>query len=292
MSNFASILAAVNKMKDGGNRSQDNDKENYWKAEQDKAGNAFSIIRFLPSISDDQLPFAKVLDHGFQGDNGKWFIEKCPTTIGKDCPVCEANGPLWTSGREADKEIVRKRKRRTSFISNILVISDPKNPDNEGKIFMFKYGKKIFDKVSEAMQPPEVEIQSGESTPINPFDLKEGANFKLKIRRVEGYANFDKSEFDKPSAVEIDSSKLFDLAQFTDEKTFKSYDDLKTRFLATTGATGGISRTQPIKEEADDDVPFKSDAKSIAAPKSTKTVSIPDDSEDDMAFFRNLANDD
>lgn len=283
MSNFASILAAVNKMKESGGGRNDADKENYWKAEQDKAGNAFAVIRFLPSVSDDQLPFVKVFDHGFQGDSGRWYIEKCPTTIGKECPCCEANGPLWTSGREADKEIVRKRKRRTSFISNVLVVSDPKNPDNEGKIFMFKYGKKIFDKISEAMQPPEIEVSSGESTPVNPFDLVEGANFKLKIRKVEGYANFDKSEFDKPSKVEVDITKLFDLAQFTDEKTFKSYEDLKTRFFAATANVGGVGVRTNVTESND----------APGVPKATKpAVTVSTDDDDDMSFFRALASED
>lgn len=206
---------------------------------------------------------------------------------------CEANGILWKSGRESDKEIVRKRKRKTSFISNILVVSDPKNPDNEGKIFKFKYGKKIFDKISEAMQPPEIEVESGEAVAINPFDPNEGANFKLKIRRVEGYANFDKSEFDKPSAVIIDTSKLFDLKQYSDPNNFKSYDDLKKRFLSV---VSGVSN-QSIKTESADSSSWEdaeTSAKEEAIPiKASKQVSVnSDDEEDDLSFFRSLANDD
>ena len=201
---FQNILDAMKKANapaGGGNK----DNENMWRAETDKAGNGFAIIRFLPAKSADELPFVKVYDHGFQGPTGKWFIEKCPTTLGHNCPVCEANGPLWNSGIEANKEIVRKRKRRVSYVTNVLVVSDPKNPDNEGKVFQFKFGKKIFDKLMDAMQPPVDEkgrpIDPDEQ-PMNPFDLNEGANFKLKIRKVEGYANFDKSEFEQPTEVE------------------------------------------------------------------------------------------
>ncbi len=205
---------------------------------------------------------------------------------------CEANGELWNSGREADKEFVRKskRSRRTSFTSNILVVSDPKNPDNEGKIFKFKYGKKIFDHISNAMQPPEIEVESGEATPINPFDLTEGANFKLKIRRVEGYANFDKSEFEKPSAVSINVGDLFDLTGLLDESTFKSYEELKNKFLKVTGQAGGAGvRTNTTEQAAPAQAPARESAPAPTPAQKNGSVSSDDD---DMAFFRNLANGD
>jgi len=292
------LLAAVQKLQAGGYSNQDDNKEDFWRCETDSAGNGFAVIRFLPAKSDDQLPFTKIFDHGFQGPGG-WFIEKCPTTIDKECPVCEANGPLWNSGLESDKGVVRKRKRRTSFISNIKVISDPKNPQNEGKIFKFKYGKKIFDMIATAMQPPLVELDAGEAVAIDPFSLTEGANFKLKIRRVEKYANFEKSSFDNVSTCDIDWKKLFDLSVYNDEKMFKSYEDLKKRFLKVT-AGGTAKPTQMSTSTSDmteeDDTPFDNAVKMnqpvTTASKPAVTSDDDDDDDDDMSFFRSLAADD
>jgi hypothetical protein len=271
------LLAAAKTMSAAGGKKEDD--SNFWRCETDKAGNGYAVIRFLPAASEDDLPFLKTFDHGFQGPSGKWFIEKCPTAVGKECPVCEANGPLWQSGREADKDIVRKRKRRTTFLANVLVVQDAKNPDNEGKVFLFKFGRKIFDKLTDAMDP-----QFGDETPMNPFDLDEGANFKLKIRRVEGYANFDKSEFDKPSKVKINKDDLIDMTSMHADDKFKSYDDLKKKFLSVIG--GGAmndARVQPVKETAAaDEAPWDSTPAKSAAPV---------DDDDDMAFFRSIADD-
>jgi len=274
---FANILNAINKASEGSSFQKEDDSL-FWKAELDKAGNGFAIIRFLPGKTDDDVPFVKLFNHGFQGPSGKWFIEDCPTTIGQGCPVCEANGPLWNSGRESDKEIVRKRKRKTTYISNVLVVSDPKNPDNEGKIFMFKYGPKIFDKIKDVMAPPP-EFQED---PLNPFDLEEGANFKLKIRKVEGYANFDKSEFDSPSNCEIDLEGLHDIQQYVDPKRFKSHEELATKLSSVLNSKTIAAPKQ--KDDDDDDVPFKPDM------KVTSKSTVPDD-DDDLDYFKKLAED-
>ena len=164
--------------------------DRYWRPELDKSSNGYAVIRFLPAPGDEELPFARLYTHGFQGKGG-WFIENCPTTIGGKCPLCEVNNDLWNSGLESDKDIARQRKRRLSYISNILVVSDPSNPQNEGKVFLYKYGKKIFDKIQESMKP-----EFADETPVDPFDFWKGANFKLKVRKVAGYINYDKSEFE------------------------------------------------------------------------------------------------
>lgn len=302
---FAKILEAANKMKEGQPKGNDATKELMWRAETDKAGNGFAVIRFLPGKTEDDMPFVKMYDHGFQGPTSKWFIDKCPTTIGQECPVCQLNGTLWNSGREADKETVRKQKRRLSFVSNVLIVKDPANPDNEGKVFMFKYGRKIFDKIIEAMEPVVVPGDDPVEA-INPFDLVEGADFKLKIRRVEGYANFDKSEFAGPSEVDSDvMDQLHDINQFVDPASYKSYDDLEKRLR---GVLSGVQKPKAVDVDEDeefeqapkgrkapvideDDIPFKGGTTTKSVKPAEKKVSKPvaADEDDDMAFFRQLA---
>lgn len=288
---FANILGAVQKMKQG-TVAQDPNQDKFWKAETDKSGNGFAIIRFLPGKTDEDVPFIKSYNHGFQGPGGKWFIENCPTTIGQNCPVCEANGVLWNSGIESDKEIVRERKRRQSFIANVLVISDPKNPDNEGKVFLFKFGAKIFDKLVDKMQP-----QFEDEEPVNPFDPVEGANFKLKIRRVEGYANFDKSEFEDTSAVEGDLdeilSQVTNLSDFLDPKNFKAYDALQTKLNGVLGTTSSAGRAENVTPKDDDDESFIKKATAAAKPKKEEPKASKSDEEDeDLDYFRRLAEED
>jgi len=255
----------------------------FWKPELDKAGNGFATIRFLAAPAadgDDALPWVRVFDHGFQGPGG-WYIENSLTTIGQKDPVSEYNSILWNSGIEANKEIARKQKRRLKYISNILVVSDPKNPDNEGKVFLFKYGKKIFDKITEAMNP-----QFEDEKAVNPFDFWAGANFKLKIRKFEGYPNYDKSEFDKPSALyDGDDAKLeklwkseYSLKDFLDPKHFKSYDELKTKLNRVLGLDGAPPAS---KSKASDEKPV-----------SKETSSWTDDEDDDMKLFEKLARED
>ena len=262
------------------------DDTRFWQPEVDKAGNGMAIIRFLPAPAadgDDALPWIRLFNHGFQGPGG-WLIDNCLTTLNDKCPVCEHNSTLWNSGIDANKDVARKQKRKLNYIANVLIVSDPKNPDNEGQIRLFKFGKKIFDKITEAMNP-----EFPDEKPMNPFDFWEGANFKLKIRNVEGYRNYDKSEFESPSALlDGDDEKLeelwkkeYSLKDFTDKKHFKSYDQLKSRLDKVLGFDGAA-----IKSKAEDFVPkVESDLDDVPSLKS----SIDDD---DLDFFKNLAEQD
>jgi hypothetical protein len=258
------------------------DDTRFWAPTVDKSGNGMAVIRFLPAPSidgDDGLPWVRRFDHGFQGPGG-WFIDNCLTTVGDKCPVCEHNSTLWNSGVEANKEIVRKQKRRLSYIANIYVISDPSNHENEGTVRLYKFGKKIFDKISEVMNP-----EFPDETPLNPFDLWEGANFKLKIRNVEGYRNYDKSEFaDKSALLDGDDDKLeaiytkeHSLKDFTDKKHFKPYEQLKARLDKVLGFEGDA--VPNIRAE---DVELPATVTRAKAPVST-TV------DDDLDYFKSLA---
>jgi hypothetical protein len=257
------------------------DKDNYWRPEVDKAGNGLAVIRFLPAAAvdgDDGLPWAKIFGHGFQGPGG-WLIDNCLTTKGQQCPVCEHNNKLWNSGVEANKEVVRKQKRKLSYIANVYIVSDPKHPENEGQVKLFKFGAKIFEKITEAMNP-----QFEDETPINPFDLWKGANFKLKITKVAGYQNYDKSEFMSAAALSEDDDTLekiwksqHSLTALTADKEFKSYDDLKARLDKVLGAT---------------DVPKTTVETLKAAPKKAVVEDISEDETDeDLAYFSKLAED-
>lgn len=287
------LMAAVNKAKSGTTGFQDPNADKMWKLEGDKARNGYAIIRFLPGATDEKDPFVKLYTHGFKSPTGKWFIENCPTTIGGDCPVCAANGVLWNSGNDKDKEVVRQRKRKLSYISNVLVVSDTANPDNEGKVFMFKYGQKIFDKVVGALTP-----EFKDETPFNPFDPETGANFKLKMRQVDGYANFDKSEFDTNAPIGKDKqikevlAQLHDLETFTAKDQFKSYDDLEKKRMTVLGNTGGVAKAAPL-DDAEEDEAFvsKSVEKRLAASKPSKaeTKAATADEDDDLSFFKSLA---
>jgi hypothetical protein len=262
----------------------------FWQPEVDKAGNGMAIIRFLPGSSidgDDALPWVRVFNHGFQGPGG-WYIENSLTTLGQKDPVSEYNSTLWNSGIEANKEIARKQKRRLTYISNILVVSDPKHPENEGQIKLYKYGKKIFDKINETMNP-----EFPDEKPVNPFDFWEGANFKLKIRQVEGYRNYDKSEFESPAPLfDGDDDKLeslwkkeYSLKEFLEPKHFKSYDVLKAKLDKVLGFDGEA----PIARTKAEDVKLKTyddDVQEIMAKKSPAL-----DEDDELDYFKSLAND-
>ena len=260
--------------------------ERLWKPELDKSGNGYSVIRFLPSPEGEDLPWAKVWNHACQGPTGQWYIENSLTTIGQKDPVSEYNSKLWNSGIESDKEIARKQKRKLQYFSNILVVSDPKHPENEGKVFLFRYGKKIFDKMMEAMQPA-----FEDESPINPFDFWEGADFKLKIRKVDGFWNYDKSEFAAPSPIADDESKIetiwksqYSLAEKLDASNFKSYDELSTRFHAVISGTTTVGN---VSEEMDDE-PVATpvvDTKPVESP-----VTSQEEEDDTMDYFSKLAN--
>ena len=261
--------------------------ERIWKPVMDKSGNGFAVIRFLPAPKGEDLPWAKVWNHAFQGPTGQWYIENSLTTLGQNDPVSEMNSAYWNSGVESDKEIARRQKRKLQYFANILVIKDGANPQNEGKVFLYRFGKKIFDKCMEAMQPA-----FEDETPVNPFDFWEGADFKLKIRKVDGYWNYDKSEFDSPSPLFDDDEKLeevwkkqYSLAEFTAPSNFKSYDELKSRLdtvLAGTTKTGNVVNL--MEDEPVETVTV--DSKEESAP----TVEVTSDEEDDtLSYFEKLA---
>ena len=273
----------------------------FWKPTRDDAGNGFAIIRFLPAPGDEEMPFVRIWDHGFQGPTGLWYIENSLTTINQDDPVSEFNSKLWNSGVESDKEQARKQKRRLKYVSNIYVIKDSAHPENEGKVFLYAYGKKIFDKLNDLMNP-----EFPDEEPVNPFDLWEGANFRLKIRKYEGYPNYDKSEFEAAAPLFDDDEKLEDvwkqehsLQDLIDPKHFKSYDELKAKLyrvlaLAETTPLGAASMSA---EDDDDEIDLSNFGKK-SAPEPTLKEAMPeiktnvssDDDDDDLSFFKDLAN--
>jgi hypothetical protein len=227
--------------------------ERLWKPEMDKTGNGFAVIRFLPAPEGEELPWAKMYSHAFQGPGG-WYIENSLTTIGQKDPLGEHNRELWNTGSETNKEIVRKQKRKLSYYSNIYVVKDPANPANEGRVFLFKYGKKIFDKIMEAMQP-----EFEDETPINPFDFWQGANFKLKIVKKDGYWNYDKSEFDRVApllddddAMEAIWKKEYSLTAVTAPDQFKSYEELERRMNMVLGQKTAPTQSREVVEQEDE----------------------------------------
>ena len=258
--------------------------ERLWKPTMDKTGNGYAVIRFLPAPKGEELPWAKLWSHAFQGPTGQWYIENSLTTIGQNDPVSEHNSALWNSGVESDKEIARKQKRKLQYYSNIYVVKDSANPENEGKVFLYRFGKKIFDKVMETMQPA-----FEDETPINPFDFWEGANFKLKIRKVAGYWNYDSSDFEKSSPIFEDDAKIeevwktaYPLAEFTAASNFKSYEELKTRLDAVLSGSVTVGNvTEQIQEE-----PI---AEPVVDTTPVESTSTKEEDEDSMAYFEKLA---
>ena len=266
--------------------------ERLWKPELDKTGNGYAVVRFLPSPEGEDIPWAKMYSHAFQGPGG-WYIENSLTTTGGKDPVSEHNRELWNSGNETDKDVVRKQKRKHSYYSNIYVVKDPVNPHNEGKVFLFKYGKKIFDKVMEAMQP-----EFEDETPINPFDFWQGANFKLKIVKKDGYWNYDKSEFDAPSplledddALEALWKKQYSLTALTAADQFKTYDELEKRLKYVLGQ--GRPATRRVDEEVSDEDNSRGSYTPDFASRKPEPVaavaSASSDEDDALSYFQKLA---
>jgi hypothetical protein len=256
--------------------------ERFWKPELDKSGNGYAVIRFLPAPDGEDLPWAKVYSHAFQGPGG-WYIENSLTTVNKKDPVGEVNRKLWNSGIDSDKDIARKQKRKLSYYANIQVVRDPAHPENEGKVFLYKFGKKIYDKITAAMQP-----EFEDETPINPFDLWEGANFKLKICKVAGFWNYDKSEFDSVSALDTDDAKLeaiwkseHSLTAFTSDDQFKTYEELETRLNEVLG-TNKRAAVPTV-----DDEEYEPVAAVAAATPTPATRS--ESSDDQLSYFARLA---
>ena len=292
-SSIKKLVQAAEKLSE--NKSFGDDR--IWSPTVDKAGNGYAVIRFLPAAEGEDLPWVRYWDHGFKGPTGKWYIESSLTSIGQADPVSELNAKLWNSGLESDKEIVRARKRRLHYVSNILVISDPSNPANEGKVMLFKFGKKIFDKIMDVMQP-----QFQDEQPVNVFDFWGGANFKLKIRNVEGYRNYDKSEFDAPAALfkgddkalEDIYKKLHALKDFTDPKNYKSYNELKKKLFEVLGEEAYPESAHNIAtEETAAPAPRKSaSAKNTAADEDeapSRPAPADADEGEDISYFAKLA---
>ncbi len=259
-----------------------NDDDRFWRPELDKSGNGMALVRFLPAPDGEDLPWARSWNHGFQGPGG-WYIENSLTTLGQKDPVSEYNSQLWNSGIEANKEIARKQKRRLTYVSNVLVIKDPTNPQNEGQVRLYKYGKKIWDKINDQMNP-----EFEDETPLNPFDLWEGANFKLKIRKVDGFSNYDKSEFEASTPVNDEDSKMEELwktehslSEFTDPKNFKTYSELKEKLDRVLGITTGTAEK--------DDVPFDGGTSYTPAQDTAITATAETDSTEEYSYFSKLA---
>ena len=292
------LVKEVEKMNNTGGGADDR----LWKPEMDKSGNGFAIIRFLPAPEGEDLPWVKLFSHAFQGPGG-WYIENSLTTVGGKDPVGELNRELWNTGNETDKDTVRKQKRKLSFYANIYVVRDPANPQNEGGVFLYKFGKKIFDKIMGAMQP-----EFEDETPINPFDFWQGANFKLKLKKVQGYWNYDSSEFDTPAPILEDDDamealwkKQHSLTAFTSTDQFKTYDDLKKRLDYVRRKKS--SRVAPVQEETEYDNYAATEQKTVSeeevmrkledsyqaskTPEATPTVT--DDDDDAMSYFAKLA---
>ena len=264
--------------------------ERIWKPTVDKAGNGYAVLRFLPATEGAELPWVRYWDHGFKGPTGLWYIENSLTSIGQTDPVGELNSRLWNTGNDSDKEKARAQKRRLHYVTNVLVLQDPSNPANEGKVFLYKFGKKIFDKIMDSMQP-----EFADEDPVNPFDFWEGADFKLKIRNVEGYRNYDKSEFAGVSSLyDADESRLenvynqlHDLSEFTDAKNYKTYDELKAKLMKVLGeeATAGA---YTVQQEMQINEPVSTPEPQRLEPVSADQLS---DEDDTMSYFAKLAND-
>ena len=283
------LTEQVNKLNDKSSEKKSYEDTRFWKPTVDKAGNGMAVIRFLPAAEGEDMPWVQLFSHSFQGPTGQWYIENSLTTLNKKDPVSEHNTMLWNSGVESDKETARKQKRKLQYIANVYIVKDPSNPDNDGKVFLFKFGKKIFDKLNDLMNP-----EFEDETPVNPFDLWEGANFKLKIRKVEGYQNYDKSEFDSPAALSEDDDELEriwkaqnKLSEFITEGNFKSYDELKARLNKVLNLEDDVVTEKPS-------APITKKAEKPAEVKKAKTVedSPPWNDEDgDLSYFEKLAED-
>ena len=289
---LSKALEQLNSSESGSDNSN-----NFWRPEVDKSGNGMATIRFLPAPEidgDDSLPWVKIFSHGFQGPGG-WLIDNCLTTKNQQCPVCEYNSSLWNSGVEANKDIVRKQKRKLNYVANVYIVSDPKNPDNEGQVKMFKFGKKIFDKITEAMNPA-----FEDETPINPFDLWAGANFKLKIRKVEGYQNYDKSEFESPSVLgnfsddQLESiwKSEYSLQNLISDKEFKSYDDLKVRLDRVLGLSSTPKKTTVETIRSENPKKKFNEEEEESDWQNTSTSNSSSDEDSDMDYFSRLAEED
>ena len=282
------LLKAAESVGDNQSTQQKNyGDDRIWKPTVDKAGNGYAVLRFLPSKEGEELPWVRYWDHGFKGPTGLWYIENSLTSIGQADPVSEMNSKLWNSGNEEDKVTARERKRRLHYVTNVYVVNDSGNPANEGKVMLYKFGKKIFEKIMDVMQPA-----FQDETPVNPFDLWKGADFKLKIRNLEGYRNYDKSEFAKSSELfdgdetklEAVYSQVHSLTEFTDPSNYKTYDELKAKLMRVLGEESEMTLNQEIQMNEPAAAPQPKVQESVTA----ESVTIDDDDET-MSYFAKLA---
>ena len=290
---ISQLVKAAEAVGGGGGEKKNYDDDRIWKPTVDKAGNGYAVLRFLPAAEGSELPWARYWDHGFKGPTGLWYIENSLTSIGQPDPVGELNSRLWNSGIEADKETARAQKRRLHYVVNALVVEDPSAPHNVGRVVLYKFGKKIFDKIMDVMQP-----SFADETPVNPFDFWEGADFKLKIRQVEGYRNYDKSEFASPSSLyggdeaklEGVYNQLHDLSEFTDPKNYKTYDELKAKLARVLGEESSMG-APTMKQEMQMNTPAPQPEYKVAEPVTAEQVNLQDD-DDTMSYFAKLAQED
>lgn len=290
-SDFGKIAGEFEKIANPQTQTKSYADDRFWKLEGDKAGNGTATLRFLPRVEGDELPWVRIFSHGFQGPTGKWYIENSLTTLGENDPVGELNTRLWNSGSEANKKIAQAQKRKLSFIANVLVVSDPKHPENEGKVFLFKFGKKIFDKIMDKARPT-----FEDEKPVNVFDFWEGANFKLRMRKKDGYTNYDESAFADPSPISSDDEAIlkiansqYKLSEFLDRKNFKSYDELKRKLEEVLSGDSFASKT--ASEISEEDRPV-AEAPKIASKPAPSIKSTADDDEDVMSYFAKIAKED
>lgn len=308
MSNFASLkksstdLSRLTKEIEKINAPQGSDREEdnrFWKLSRDKSGNGSAVIRFLPAPAvdgDDSLPWVRYFDHGFKGPTGKWYIEKSLTTLGQKDPVSEYNSQLWNASNDDSswqRKQARDQKRRLHYVSNIYVVKDPANPENEGRVFLFVFGKKIFDKITLAMNP-----EYDGDTPVNPFDLWNGANFKLRTRTVAGYPNYDQSVFEAPKPLSDDDGELekiwkseYSLKEFVDPKQYKSYDELKKRLVEVIGTAASSGA---VNDQITDSVTQSKPTFEASKPRKSveDTVPFDTDEDEDLNYFKGLADED
>ena len=274
----------------GGGEKKSYADDRIWKPTVDQAGNGYAILRFLPAREGAELPWARYWDHGFKGPTGQWYIEKSLTSIGQNDPVGELNSRLWNTGIEEDKEAARRQKRRLHYVTNVYVVSDPANPEREGKVFLYQFGKKIHHKIMDMTQPAFADEDA-----INPFDMWEGADFKLKIRNVEGYRNYDKSEFAKQkplldgddAQLETVYDQMYDLSEWTDPANYKTYDELKTKLSSILGEVAGMGAAT-MAQTAQMNEPVEAPAPQRIEPVTAENIKVEDD-DDTLSYFAKLA---
>lgn len=293
---FSKIANEFEKTANPDNKSYED--KRFWKPERDKAGNATATIRFLSRTEGDELPWVKIFSHGFKGPSGRWYIENSLSTIGKPDPLSELNARLWnstTDDNSPERKQVREQKRRLNYISNILVVNDPKHPENNGKVFLFKYGKKIFDKIMDKARPT-----FEDQDPINVFDYWEGANFKLRMKMVDGYPNYDSSEFESPSPISNDDevilevvNKQYKLSEFLDLSNFKTYDELKAKLALVLGSPVSTDTAYQVATEQVQPTrtPSKQAEPKVSGPAPKKAAWEEEDTDDVLSYFQQLAND-